>query len=169
MLGIKHYHPKMYTNPSNILEDHGTKLEALIDKHIQEVWVVWEQTKHEWFNDCPVIIGFEDGQLELCAYKTNEFAVTFDQIFVSQDPSWCESDLKLHWEKNKLAEWDFILGKKMMGIEIMERSETNEANFYLASIGFHLNEGYFAVCNGLEENVMIKKREEGPNFKYTII
>lgn len=169
MLGIKHYNPKMYTNPSNIIEDHGMKLEALIGKNVQEVWVVWKQTEHEWFNDCPVIIGFEDGQLELCAYKTDEFAVTFDQILVSQGLSWYGSDLKLHWEKNKLEEWNFIVGKKVMGIEIIERSETNTANYYVAGIGFHLNEGYFAICNGLDENIMIKTREEGPNFKYTMI
>lgn len=169
MLGIKNYNPKMYTNPSAIIEDHGTKLEALIGKYIQEIWVVWEQAENEWFNDCPVIIGFEDCQLELCAYKTDEFAVTFNQILVSENPSWYESDLKLQWEKNKLAEWDFIAGKKVMEIEIIERSETNDAGFYLAGIGFHLSDGYFAVCNGLDENVMIKKREEGPNFKYTMI
>ncbi|MCM3789329.1 hypothetical protein M3221_13060 [Domibacillus indicus] len=56
-----------------------------------------------------------------------------------------------------------------MGIQIIERSETNTANYYVAGIGFHLNESYFAVCNGLDKNVMIKKREEGPNFKYTMI
>ncbi|MCM3789331.1 hypothetical protein M3221_13070 [Domibacillus indicus] len=31
--------------------------------------MVWEQDEDEWFNDCPVIIGFKDSQLELCAFE----------------------------------------------------------------------------------------------------
>ncbi|WP_046173552.1 hypothetical protein [Domibacillus indicus] len=169
MLGIKNYNPKMYTNPSTIIGDHRTKLEALIGRNVKEIWTVWAQDEHEWFNDCPVVICFEDRQLELCAYKTNEYAITFDEILVSQGLSWYGSDLKLNWEKNKLEELNFAIGKKVMGIEMIEMRETNSSDYYLTGIGLHLNDGYFAICNGLDENVIIKKREEGPNFKHTII
>jgi hypothetical protein len=170
MFGIKNYNPKMYTNPSNIIEDHRTALEGLIGKNVQEIWVAWEQDKDEWFNDCPVIIRFENCQLELCAYKTDEYAVSFDKILVSQDLCWYGTDLKLNWEKNKLEDLNFAIAKPVNGIEIIERCETNATDYcYLAGIGFHLNYGYFAICNGLDENLIIKKREEGPNYKYTII
>jgi len=169
MFGIKNYNPKMYSNPAKIMEDHRTKLEALIGKNVKEILVVWEQDEDHWFNDCPVIICFEDCQLELCAYKMDEYAVTFDKILVSQDLSWYGTDLKLNWEKNKLEELNFAIGKRVIGIEIIERCETNATEYYLAGIGLHLNDGYFAICNGLDENLIIKKREEGPNFKHTTI
>lgn len=170
MFGIKNYSPEIYTSPSNIVKDHRNNLEGLIGKNIKEIWVAWEQTSNEWFKDCPVIICFEDCQVELCAYKSNEYAVSFNQIRVSQGLDWYGTDLKLSWEKNKVEELNFAIGKRVNGIEIIERCEENEANyFYLDGIGFQLNDGYFAICNGLDENLIVKKREEGPNYKQTII
>lgn len=160
----------MYTNPSNIIEDHRTKLKDLIGKNVQEIWVAWEQDEDEWFNDCPVIIRFEDCQLELCAYKSDEYIISFNQIPVTKAIDWYGTDLKLKWEKNKLEDLNFVINKSVNGIEIIERSEGNGTEFYyLNGIGFQLNNSYFAICNGLDENLIVKEREEGPNYKYTII
>lgn len=159
----------MYTNVSNLLEDHRTQLEGLIGKTIQKIWVAWEQNQDEWFNDCPVIICFDECQLELCAYKMDEFAVTFDKILVPQKLCWYGSDLKLNWEENKMEDLHDVRGKQVIGIEMIERRETEAADFYLAGMGFHLNDGYFAICNGLDENMIIKHREESPSYKYTTI
>lgn len=169
MLGIKNYNPIMYTNVSNLIENYRIQLEGLIGKTIQKIWVAWEQDQDEWFNDCPVIICFDECQLELCAYKMDEFAVTFDKILVSQKLCWYGTDLKLNWEENKMEDLHDVRGKKVMEIEMIERRETNATEFYLAGMGFHLNNGYFAICNGLDENVIIKHREESPNYKYTTI
>src|SRR5689334_22831579 len=104
MLGIKNYNPKFYTKLSQIIYDHKTRLQGLKGKQIKEIWVAWEQNEDEWFNDLPVIIRFEDCQLELCAYKTDEYAVTFDQIDLSDEIDYYGTDLVLRWEKNKLKE-----------------------------------------------------------------
>ncbi|MDL4839473.1 hypothetical protein [Aquibacillus rhizosphaerae] len=170
MLGIKNFNPKIYTNSSDIIEDHRTKFEYLIGKNVQEIWVAWGHDENTWFNDCPVIIRFEDCQLELCAYKTDEYAVTFNEILISQELNWYGTDLKLSWKKNMLEDLHFAIGKRVNRIEIIERYDTKATDYcYLVGIGLHLNDGYFSICNGLDENVIIKKRKEGPNYKYTII
>ena len=166
MLGIKDYNPKIYTNPSSILKDHKVQLERLKGKHIKEIWVAWEQASNEWFRDCPVIIRFEECQIELCAFKWNEYLITFDKISVLQDIEWYGTDLPIKWKKNKIDELNFVINKRINDIEIIERCEGESNDFcYLDGIGFHLNDGYFAVCNGLDENLIITDRKEGPNYK----
>lgn len=166
MLGIKDYYPKIYTDPSGILNDHKVQLESLKGKHIQEIWIAWEQASDEWFRDCPVIIRFEECQIELCAFKSDEYFITFDKISVFQNIEWYGTDLSIKWEKNKINELNFAINKCINDIEIIERCEGKSTEFcYLDGIGFQLNDGYFAVCNGLDENVIIIERLEEPNYK----
>lgn len=166
MLGIKDYNPKIYTNPSDILKDHKVQLERLKGKHIQEIWVAWEQGSDEWFRDCPVIIRFEECQIELCAFKWDEYFITFDKISVLQNIDWYGTDLQIKWEKNKISELNFAINKRINDIEIIERCEGKSTEFcFLDGIGFQLNDGYFAVCNGLDENLIITDRKEGRDYK----
>ncbi|MDV6377055.1 hypothetical protein ORD22_02095 [Sporosarcina sp. GW1-11] len=170
MLGIKHYNPKIYTNPSDILKDHKVQLERLKGKHIKEIWVAWEQDSDEWFRDCPVIIRFEECQIELCAFKWDEYFITFDKISVLQDIEWYGTDLRIQWEMNKIDRLNFAINKCINDIEIIERCDENSTDFcYLEGIGFQLNDGYFAVSNGLDENLIITDRQEDPNYNRTNI
>ncbi|MDN4608651.1 hypothetical protein [Sporosarcina highlanderae] len=129
MLGIKDYNPKIYTNPSGILKDHKVQLERLKGKQIQEIWVAWEQASDEWFRDCPVIICFEECQIELCAFKWDEYFVTFDEISVLQDIEWYGTGLPIKWEKNKINGLNFAINKRINGIEIIERCEGKSTEF----------------------------------------
>ena len=85
MLGIKSYNPQFYTALSQIIKDQKIRLQGLKGKKIKGIWVAWEEISDEWFSDLPVIIRFEDCQLELCAYKSGEYAITFDQIDLSEE------------------------------------------------------------------------------------
>ncbi|MFC5466063.1 hypothetical protein [Lederbergia graminis] len=165
MFGINNYKPKIYSNASNIIEDYGTRFEALIGKNVEEIWVAWDQDEDKWFNDGSVIIRFEDCQIELCAFKWDEYAVSFDEITVPGELCWYGTDLDLKWEKNRLEDLHFAIDKRVTGIEIIEKREINTKDS-LVGIGFHLNNGYFSICNGLDQNMINKKREEGQAYKY---
>jgi hypothetical protein len=163
MLGIKNYIPKFYTELSQIINEHKTRLQGLKGKRIEEIWVAWEQDENEWFKDLPVIMRFEDCQIELCAYKTDEYAVTFDQINLSDEIDYYGTDLVLSWEKNKLKELNNCINKQIVKVEIIEWKSQ------LTGMGFHLEEGYFAVCNGFDENEICTNRNEEPQYKYTYV
>ena len=108
--------------------------------------MAWKQNEEEWFNDCPGVIHFGNRQLELFANKADEYAVTFDKILVTQDLCWYGTDLRLKWEKNKLQELNSATYKQLVGIEIVERCETNAPDyFYLYVLGLHLNDGYLTI------------------------
>ncbi|OCA85075.1 hypothetical protein A8F95_10315 [Bacillus wudalianchiensis] len=167
MLGVKDYCPKLYTNTSAILEEHKPSFKKLKGQRIIEIWTAWDQFDNEWFNNCPVVVCFKDCQIELCAYKTDEYIVTFDQVNVGDEIDWYGTELRIKWEKNKLASFKEAVNKKVKEIEIIEWIE-GEGTF-LFGIGFQLEGSYFAVCNGLDENIILTEVKEGTNIKKIII
>lgn len=161
MLGIKSYNPKIYTEQSQILKDQKIRLQGLKGKKIKDIWVAWEKNSDEWFNDLPVIIRFEDCQLELCAYKSGEYAITFNQIDLTEENDYYGTDFLLSWEQNKLMQLAESINKRIDKVEMIECFEQ------LNGVGLHLGEGYLAVCNGLDENVIYNNRVEGAQYKFT--
>ncbi|WP_437833821.1 hypothetical protein ACQRXC_22955 (plasmid) [Niallia taxi] len=161
MLGIKSYNPKIYTEQSQILKDQKIRLQGLKGKKIKDIWFAWEKNSDEWFNDLPVIIRFEDCQLELCAYKSGEYAITFNQIDLTEENDYYGTDFLLSWEQNKLMQLAESINKRIDKVEMIECFEQ------LNGVGLHLGEGYLAVCNGLDENVIYNNRVEGAQYKFT--
>ncbi|OZI12183.1 hypothetical protein CEW92_06780 [Bacillaceae bacterium SAS-127] len=163
MFGIKGYQPKFYENSSKVLCDLKQDLQELKGQKIKEIWVVWDQFYDEWFADCPVIIRFEESQIELSAYQTGKFAITFHQIDTRQQPNWYGTEFKLMWAKNKLDDLEFAIGQQVKEIEIIEEYSL------LFGIGFQLEDGYFAVCNGLDENCIVKEKQERSHLRKIIV
>ncbi|RVT59826.1 hypothetical protein [Niallia taxi] len=161
MLGIKSYNPKLYTELSQIIKDQKIRLQGLKGKKIKDIWVAWEKNSDEWFNDLPVIIRFEDCQLELCAYKSGEYAITFNQIDLTEEIDYYGTDFLLSWEQNKLMQLAESINKRIDKVEMIEYLEQ------LNGVSLHLGEGYLAVCNGLDENVIYNNRVEGAQYKFT--
>lgn len=161
MLDIKNYNPKFYTQPTHIIKDHKARLDELKGKKIEGIWIVWNQDDDEWFNNLPVIIKFEDCQLELCANKTDEFAVTFDEINMSNEIDYFGNGNVLKWEKNKLNSFSKCINKRIVSIEIIEWLSC------LTGIGFNLDDGYLAFVNGLDENKISIIKDINPEYKYT--
>lgn len=170
MFGIKDYRPEIYTDSFSIMKDYKERLESLKGKSIKEIWAAEEQTSGEWFPDCPVIICFDECQIELCAYKQDEFLLSFDTISVSQPIDWYGTDFVLAWEKNKLFGLDFAVNQQIQAIEVIEICERGNSRFcYLYGFGFQISNGSFAVCNGFDENKIIIGGIEDPYAEKIII
>ncbi|MFS0634846.1 hypothetical protein AB1K84_02990 [Mesobacillus foraminis] len=102
MLGAENYQPKPYSESSEMMKDHQSNLETIIGKRMKELWVAWDTNIHEWFNDAPVIIVFEEGQIELCAFKSVQFIIIFNEMTLSKPNDWYGTGLQLSWKKNGL-------------------------------------------------------------------
>lgn len=158
IFGIKNYNPKLYEESFGIIAEYKCKLESLKGQTIEELWVSWDNNNDEWFNDLPVILKFKTCQIELCAYKTNQYAVTFDQIDLSQEINYFGT--KLVWKKNKLVELNKFLKKGINTVEIIQWMEQ------LIGIGFDTNDGFFAICNSLDENEIVTGKHIDQDYKY---
>ena len=112
MLGIENYNPKFFSSTKDITAELGPKLKNLVGKKLLEVWIVWDTNDNEWFRDCPVVLNIEGTQLELCNAKTDELAVTFDAIDMSQNINWYDiDDFKLEWRKEPFSELSLVIYK----------------------------------------------------------
>ncbi|MCM2979995.1 hypothetical protein M3599_03525 [Niallia circulans] len=158
IFGIKNYNPKLYEESFGIIAEYKCKLESLKGQTIEELWVSWDSINDEWFNDLPVILKFKTCQLELCAYKTNQYAVTFDHIDLLQEINYFGR--KLVWKKNKLVELNKFLKKEINTVEIIQWMEQ------LIGVGFETNEGFFAICNGLDENKIVTRKHIDQDYNY---
>lgn len=176
MLGIDNYTPIFYTDSAQLVANEKEKLTSLIGQRIKEIWVAWEQEEDYWFNNLPVLFKLENCQLELCAYKSEEYAITFNQINVNNSVDFFGA---VKWEKDKLTQLKLTpyMNQKINSIEIMEpivepisAVECEYDTFGVGGIGFSLEKGFLAVCNGFDENRFIYEREQSSfTYKYTKI
>ncbi len=181
MFGIESYYPHFYTDTKEIIKELGLKLSNIKDKRIIDVLVVWDTKNENWFKDCPVVLNIEGIQLELCANKIDELSITFNTIDMSQKIDWYGIDeFKLEWRKEPFSDLLLAKGKKIKNIELIEYnyqtvivySKDNlksvgdqNSSWILNGIGFELEDGYFSVCNGLDENEISIKPETSDSIR----
>lgn len=181
MLGIESYNPHFYSNTSDIIVELGQELKKLIGKKILEVWTVYDINDNEWFADCPVVLNIEGIQLELCTTKLDELSITFNTIDMSEELNWYDiDDFKLEWRKECTPDLLLIKNKKVKNIELIEYNFRTEAIFskdnpksvgeqstcwILNGLGFELEDGYFSVYNGLDENAISIEPDLSENIR----
>ncbi len=167
MLGMDSYNPHFYSESSNIIIELGQELKKLIGKEIFDIWVVYDSNNNEWFKDCPIVLNVEGIKVELCAFKFNEFAITFNTIDMSEKLNWYDiDDFDLEWRKEPIDDLLLVKDKKICNIELIEYNFQTEITYskdypnevgkkhsawILNGIGFELTDGYFSVFNGLDE------------------
>ena len=168
MFGIENYNPHFNSSTKEIVTKVGEELKKLIGKKITETWVVWETKNNKWFKDCPVVINIEGIQVEICTSKVEELSITFNTIDMSNELNWYDiDDFKLEWREGAFSELLLGKDKKINSVEIIEYKFQSEVVFskdkpksqgdknsawVLNGIGFELDNGYFSVYNGLDEN-----------------
>jgi hypothetical protein len=181
MLGIENYNPSFSSNTTDIIIELGQELKNLIGKKILDIWLVWETNEDEWFKDCPVVLNIEGMQLELCTTKIDELSITFNMIDMSKELNWYHiDDFQLEWRKEPLSDLLTVINKKIINVELIEYNFQTEITFskdslnsvgqrsstwVLNGIGFELEDGYFSVFNGLDENEISMRREISDNIR----
>lgn len=63
-----------------------------------------------------------------------------------------------------------LINKRVKHVEIIEVCNGEAGvSLLLHGVGFQLEDGYFAVCNGLDENMLMTEKPKSQNYNYTII
>lgn len=178
MLGIENYNPKFFSSTTDIITELSQKLRNLVGKKLLDVWIVIDTNDNTCFKDCPVVLNIEGTQLELCNYKTDELAITFNTIDLSKKINWYDiDDFKLEWRKEPLSELSAVINRKIRKIELIEYNFKPEiiackhnpmliqkkgSIWILNGVGFELEDGYFSVFNSGDENSISIR----PNYNY---
>lgn len=171
MLGVTNYQPNFLTKAKEIMSKVGINLEDLIGKKILEVWIVWDETNDEWFEDCPVILNIEGTHLEICNWKIDELSLTFDTIDLSEQLNWYDMDhYILKWHDATKSNLMSIKNQRINNIELIEYSyvieninpkkdnpeqiKKEDQYWFINGIGLILESGYLSIENGLDKNVI---------------
>ncbi|MBM0255510.1 hypothetical protein [Micromonospora sp. 4G55] len=150
--GISGYRPQWVQARSAIAAAHGRRLAALAGQTLHHVWLVWDLDADEWFPDCPVVLAFDDDQVEVNHQKTDDLSVTFSSIDLAQPVVWPTSDgFSLAWRADPLPELAALHGQQLDHAELLEWIGGTMADGSVA-VGFTFTEGQLTVYNALDEN-----------------
>lgn len=186
MLGIPNYDPRFYSDTQEIVNELGKELIRFIGKSISCVWIVWNGKTNEVFKSCPVILIIEGNQLEICCYEIDQISITINKIDMSQKLDWYGADdLTLYWKRDSILEQAFVRKRIVKNIELIECEYTTQkvlnrrvplliekqnCNWLLNGVGFELEDGYFSVYNGLDENeISVKPNPSGYTRTFKLI
>ncbi|WP_089017413.1 hypothetical protein [Micromonospora coriariae] len=150
--GISGYQPHWLQDRNAIAAAHGHRLAALSGQTLRHVWLVWDLGADEWFPDCPVLLAFDDEQVEINHQKTDDLSVTFNSINPAEPVEWPTSDgFPLAWRSEPLPELAALCGQRLDHAQLLEWIGGSMADGILA-VGFTLTEGQLTIYNALDEN-----------------
>ena len=152
--GIRGYQPRWLNGLRQITEQHGSRLNSLVGRHLTRAWVVWEMSDDQWFADCPVVLDFDGEQLEVNHQKFDHLSITWNSVDVNQSPAWPTSDdFQLAWRSDVPAEMAALYGQRLQAVELLEWAGGDLADGSVA-LGFAFPTGWLTTYNALDENAL---------------
>ncbi|THA33967.1 hypothetical protein E6W17_30475 [Streptomyces sp. A1547] len=147
--GIEGYHPLWLNGPGLVARTHGPRLHALRGRPLTRVWMVWDLVDDEWFPDCPVLLDFDDVQVEINHQKFDDLSLTWNTINPSRPVTWTGFDLE--WRPDVLPDLQTIRGMTLQGAELLEWKVDNIAGS-TTDVSFVFADARLTVFNAPDEN-----------------
>jgi hypothetical protein len=170
-------------NVSELLRQHGSRLQALVGTQLTGVWAAWEDSRDEWFADEAVVIETGATNLEIVCWKLSDIMMSWDEIDLNLTPRWMAdwgADLDLRWRRDALAIAEHVVGRTVTGVNILEylhktvvvRDPQTPSNvgrrheaWLLHAVEVELETGVCVVFNDLDKNGVGTAPETGPDFR----
>ncbi|MEV0670094.1 hypothetical protein [Mycobacterium sp. NPDC050441] len=155
--GIQGYQPDWLTGREIVARAHGHRLHALIGRRLTDSWLVWDRTSDEWFADCPVLLDFEDEQLEITHQTFDELSITWNTINPREPITYGEDqeDASLTWRDDACLRLSASHGQQLRTVELLvwRGAETDLANDTVA-VSFGSARDRITIANALDENAI---------------
>jgi hypothetical protein len=153
---IDGYQPQWLNGSREILAAHGPRLHALAGRRLRRAWLVWDLDDDEWFADCPVLLDFDDEQVEINHQKFDDLSVTWNTVSPAVQTTWSngESDgyvFHLGWRHDAHPELAALQGQELQAVNLVEWAGSDMANGMVA-VNFVFPDGQVTVHNALDEN-----------------
>ena len=172
------YTPDYIDTVSELIAKKAALLKPLVGQRLLSSYVVWDIVENEWFFDGPVILIFEEKQIELCCNKLEEISITSGatDIGANQIISW-DPEGPYEWRKNALEEINYVIDSALEKINIIEfefttwpagensSSPNTSSNWILNGLDFYFSKGFFTFFNALDENGITNKETRDVNIR----
>ncbi|WP_433204957.1 hypothetical protein ACQP1G_17065 [Nocardia sp. CA-107356] len=158
---IEGYQPQWLQGRRAITAAHGHRLHALVGRHLDHVWLVWDRDDDEWFADGPVVLDFDGEQVEINHQKFADLSVTWSTVDPTGQATWSNGDdedpevhtFHLAWRHDTRAELTALEGKRLQAVELLEWAGRDVAEGMVA-VSFVFAEGRVTISNALDENCL---------------
>ena len=122
------------------------RLVPLIGQRITGAWIATD-SKGDWFNDEPVVIGLGDIQLEIAVYQVGLLAITWNSIDLSRCANWlgCWDDLEVRWQSATSRMFALAIGQRILRIHVADGPSGVDA------LQFEHDNGVLTLYNACDE------------------
>lgn len=156
VLGFQGYQPQFLNDVAEARRICGTLLRSLVGQRITGLWNVWSlQYNEPWF-DAPVIVGTDQLQLELCAWKFDKFSVTSNTIKMAEPLCWFGDR---RFELRPFPEHQEFVVEEVRFVEIRQLLDDHEW-WAFGGIALAGHGRYLSVTNGMDENRLETREPE---------
>lgn len=167
-----------------VASTHGDRLRNLVGRVLTGVKIVWDTDDQSWFADEPVLLLFDDLQLEIVFWQLNELALNWNAINLSTKPNWfgCYDDMSLEWRDCAAPAAAAAIGETVSGVTLVEyyyetevlqdrQNPANVGNRYgtwlLHALQLRFSELVLTVYNALDENAISSEPLDGDGYRHT--
>lgn len=166
-LGISGFRPQWLNGFKTIRATHAEQLAWLPGHKLTASAVVKFAEDGDWSADCPVVLTFDNEQIEVCHQKFDDLSITWNTInTASPITGWEESGLTPLWrfDDERLAP---LHGHVLQEVALLKYVGRDMANGMVA-VEFAFPDGLIRIANALDENIM-ETSVAGPEFQRTVI
>jgi hypothetical protein len=117
--GIEGYEPQWHHSGRTLAVAHRPRFRHLIGQVLHGAWLMWDMDTDRWFADGPVILGFDDANVEITHRKFDDCAITWDQVDMLMPLHW--SGIRLDWREDAHPALRTIQGQRLREVNVIER------------------------------------------------
>jgi hypothetical protein len=122
VLGLEGYNPEWYHDATALADVHRARFKQLIGEKLLTGWLMWDMNERGWFADGPVVLGFNEANVEITHRRFDECAITWDQVDMTAPPDWYGTGIPLDWRPDPHAALRGARGRILREVNIIERT-----------------------------------------------
>jgi hypothetical protein len=152
VFGIEGYEPQWHHSGRALAAAHRSRFRHLIGQRLHGAWLMWDMDADRWFADGPIILGFDDANVEVTHRKFDDCAITWDQVDMLAPLHW--SGIRLDWREEAHPALRSVHGRRLREVNVVERlMAARWRPTVLHAVEFLFEGGRrLAIFNALDEN-----------------
>lgn len=152
-MGISGFKPSFLIGIEAVRQAHGSRLTTLVGRRLARCALVRFIEDGDWFADCPVVLDFDDLQVEVCHSKLDELSIGWNTIDTAAPIAGLEwSELTPQWSHGDERLEPFV-GQELCEVALLEwRPTEHDLAAGTVAVEFAFADGCLRIVNGLDEN-----------------
>ena len=147
------------------------RLDELLGRRVEAIWTLWSDDA--WVDRAPVVIAFEDVQLEVCAKGMHSFSVSRDGLDLALPILTGAGALR--WQIDRHHEFRPAHGRMVTAVGAIEyqlppRSQSRmQRESVVSGVYFRFGDLHLEIFNGLDCNKMSNSLDRDHPVRYVLL